>query len=160
MQVLATFFRGIWSFLGNDSKLKHLLGFIAVTSYFGGALLGLSMVMLGNFAPEDAQRFLNSWTLCIGPITGAVIGYYFSRTMDTVRSPSEKGLLALFITLFFFIPPSVMAYLVASERLDIASFRKYLELWILFSGPITGMVFGFYFNAVDKANTNGDSDEK
>lgn len=98
------------------------------------------------------------WHLGIGPILGAVIGYYFGGTPSTVDLLG-KCLVALVVTPIFSLPTYIMAVLGTIQLRNIASFREYLEFWIVFSGPITGVIYGSYFSTRNNANTHVDSNE-
>lgn len=131
--------------LGDDTFVRSLLGIIAVASYLGSALLFWGVAAYGGIDSEIGRGLTSTWTLCLGPIVGTVTGYYFG-SKSTPQASSGKGLLALVITLFFFLPAVAIAVLWAWEKRDVEQVREYLELWALFSGPITGLVYGFYFS--------------
>lgn len=150
--------RNLRMILSDDSRFRALLGLIAVACYFGPPLLGLIMVIFGPFQFEDARALNGIWVLGLGPIVGAVIGYYFGGTTSTVDLRGKR-LVALVVTFIFFLPTCIMAVLGTLQLRNIASFREYLEFWIVFSGPITGVIYGSYSSTRNNANTHVDSNE-
>ena len=98
------------------------------------------------------------WHLGIGPILGAVIGYYFGGTTSTVDLLGKR-LVALVVTPIFFLPTCIMAVLGTIQLRNIASFREYLELVIVFSGPIIGVTYGSYFSTRNNGNAEVDSND-
>ena len=145
--------------LGNDSKFRLALAKVVVVNYFVICLLVFSMAVLGPLDFEDASELTRTWTFCIGPIVGTVVGYYFGGSLSTSKRSNGNRPLALIIALFYFVPTSIVTVLCAVwSDLYIKSARNFLEHWVLFSGPITGVVFGLYFSREFRVNDIDDSD--
>ena len=144
--------------LDSDSKFRAFLGLTAVGFYFGPSFVGLLLVIFGFQQISDSReiRTVNDiFVLGIGPIVGAVVGYYFGGSTNIMNS-NEKRLVALLVTIFFFFPIFSIAILYtfdvagngdldASDLAD--DVTTYLVQWIVYSGPITGVVYGSYFSA-------------
>lgn len=121
-------------------------------------MLGSIMFIFGPFQFEDARALNGILVLGLGPIVGAVIGYYFGGTTSTVDLRGKR-LVDLVVTFIFFLPTCIMAVLGTIQLRNIASFREYLEFGIVFSGPITGVIYGSYFSTRNNANADVDSNE-
>ena len=153
---LVSSFRSLWEFLGDDSNVRILLGLIAIVSYLGSALLVWSTFILGGLNANDAKALIGTWTLSLGPIVAAVVGYYVG-TASRIKSPKGMGLVALIITIFLFAPTTFVACLGAFQWIEVRSFRESLEIWVLFVGPITGLIYGYYFSAEYRATISSNS---
>ena len=80
--------------LDDDALVRFLLSIIAVVSYLGSALLFWGVTVYGGLDSENARGLTSTWTLCLGPIVGTVMGYHFGAK-STVKGSRGKGLLAL-----------------------------------------------------------------
>lgn len=159
MRVLVSISRNLWRFLDDDSNVRILLGLVAIVSYLGAALLVWSTFILGGLNSNDAQRLIGTWTLSLGPIVAAVVGYYVGTT-SREKSQKGMGLVALIVSIFFFGPTALAACVGAFKWLEVASVRQALELWAVFVGPITGLIYGFYFSAEHRNKISSNSSQQ
>lgn len=137
-------FRRLIGFLDDDSRIRILLGLVAVFTYFGSALLVWFVSLSEYLLLDEAKEFMGTLSLCLGPIVAAVVGYYFGADSRT-NGPTGTGVMALVITLLFFGPTIFVTLIGAWGLLEIELIREYLEVWVLFAGPFAGLIFGFYF---------------
>ena len=157
--ILQRLFKRLRDHRGNDSTFRLTLAMVVVAIYFGICLYVFCRALGGDLDFDDAGDLARTWTLCIGPIVGTVVGYYFGGSLSTSKGSNGNRPLALVVALFYFGPTSIVTYLgAAGSEVSIASSRTFLEHWVLFAGPITGVVFGIYFSRELRRNDNGNSD--
>lgn len=144
----------------NDSTFRLALAITAVSIYLGICLFVFYKALSGDLDFEDASELTRTWTLCVGPIVGTVVGFYFGGSLSVRNGSNGHRPLALIIALFFFAPMGAVAYLGATiPEVKIETARIFLEHWVLCSGPITGVVFGLYFSRELRVNDDSNSDE-
>lgn len=117
-----------------------------------------STLILGALTSSDAQGLIGTWTLSLGPIVATVVGYYVGTT-SRAKSQKGTGLVALIVSIFFFGPTVLAACVGAFQWLDVTSVREALQLWALFIGPTTGLIYGFYFSAEHRTNISSNSSQ-
>lgn len=70
---------------GSDSRFRLVLAAGAVMIYFGICLFVFFMAFLGRLDFESASELARTWTLCVGPIVGTVVGYYFGGSLNASK---------------------------------------------------------------------------
>ena len=63
-----------------DSRVRGYLAIITALVFFGGPVVSLMVLTLGAISPDDLDDIVGTWTSYLGPIAGAVFGYYFGSS--------------------------------------------------------------------------------
>ena len=73
----------------HDARIRGRVA-LGVASVFFGVPTLVVFAVVGKLSQiEDLEPILKTWTLYMGPLTGAVFGYYFGSSEDRKRRSDD-----------------------------------------------------------------------
>ena len=63
-----------------DSRIRGWIALVVVSVFFGVPVLVILALLAGSLSSNDLKPILEPWVLYMGPLTGAVFGYYFGSS--------------------------------------------------------------------------------
>lgn len=75
----------------HDARIRGWVALGVASVFFGVPALVVFAVVGGLFKSEDLKQILEPWALYMGPLTGAVFGYYFGSSEDRKNRPDDQN---------------------------------------------------------------------
>lgn len=73
----------------HDARVRGWIALIVASAFFGVPAL-VVLARIGDLlASEDLKPTLEQWVLYMGPLTGAVFGYYFGSSEDRKKRSDD-----------------------------------------------------------------------
>lgn len=70
-----------------------------------------------------------------------------------------RGWVALGVASVFFCVPALVVIALFAKWLQIKDLEPILKTWTLYMGPLTGVVFGYYFGSLEDRRRRSDNDD-
>ena len=75
----------------HDARIRGRIALIVASAFFGVPALVVLALIGDLLAAKDLKLILEPWALYLGPLTGAVFGYYFGSSEDRKGRSDEDG---------------------------------------------------------------------
>ena len=74
----------------HDARVRGWIALVVASVFFGVPALVAILAVIGEFQSKDLKQILEPWALYLGPLTGAVFGYYFGSSEDRKGRSDEN----------------------------------------------------------------------
>ena len=75
----------------HDARIRGWVALSVTFVFFGVPALVVLALLGGLLKAEDLKQILEPWALFMGPLTGAVFGYYFGSSEDRKRRSDDDA---------------------------------------------------------------------